>query len=392
MDVVGKVDRRWRPAATGYTLIPVLLCLRNIHGSTDPRTYGPSHWFLNYKQGFIRRALFGQAFSGLPYLSWRYIHVVEAVIVGCALAFTYYAFRALLFGSDDERVFSTFLLSAPAVLPHLAYMSGEMDNVLYIVVVLCGILLVNVRGIWSIAATTCLVLIGLAVHEGFLLMFYPLVFALIVELVWNGAISRRLAGLHVIVVCAFFVALLRFGKVKVAEAVWLSHAQQRTDMPIDRTVFLALHNTLTQQVHFVAGRYTSLLLRGIAITLLLCIPYGIMLWTILKAAITTRQYSRKVQNTITALLFSPLLLLPLGHDAMRWVSALCINVSLYALFIHQLDTSDLLYPSRKEQWTCFLERWSRRPATIATYLYLVALGPWSLVGSHVFSNLNNLLK
>ena len=381
--------QRWNVAAIGYTFLPIVLALRHINSAPDLRTYGPSHWFLNYHHGFVRRALVGQALAHFAFLSWRKIFVIEAVVLLCAIVFTYVALRSTLFGNLDERRLAAFLLAAPAFLPPMWYMAGEMDNFLYIALILAAWMLMRFRNNLGLLAATVLTFIGLAIHEAFLLMFYPLLIAFLVELLYRKRLKPLWIALHCISVAVFFLLILAVGKPRETQAAWVVQAQQRTDMPIESTVFMALHNTLAEQVHFVMGRYTHLLLRGIVITLVLCIPYGIVLWKLLRGTVQSRGYTPALTRVVLLLFCLPLLLIPLGHDAMRWTAALCIDVSLYVLFIYQADQA---IPERKATSCAALRRWNANPANAATFLYLLALGPWGLAGNRFFSNFSNLFK
>lgn len=375
--------RSWNFAALGYTLLPILLVLRYIDAPLDPRTYGPSHWFLNYHYGFLRRALVGQFFAHFTFLSWRNIFRIEVLVIAVAVAFTYVVFKSMLFGTLNERRFAAFLLAAPAFLPHMSYMAGEMDNFLYISLLLGAWALTRLPSYFGLLVATLFTCIGLAIHEGFLLMFYPLILALLVELVRRRALKPLWVGLHCFVVAAAFVSILRFGKLTVPQSELINEAQRRTDMPIESVVYLALHNSLSEQIHFAIGHYSYLLLRGIAFTLLLCIPYGLVLWQLLSSNVRSRGYSLVARRGVLLIFLVPLLLIPLGHDAMRWTAALCINVSLYALFMYQMDCRC----DRIAEAAAALKRWNANPAVGATFVYLVALGPWGLAGYHFFSNL-----
>ncbi len=369
----------------GYTLLPVLLALRYVNSPPDLRTYGPSHWFLNYHDGFVRRALVGQLFAHLTYLSWRSIFLIEAAVLGCLVLLTYLIFRPMLFGSLGERRTAAFLLAAPAFLPHLAFMGGEMDNFLYIAILLAAACLIGLENVLGLLAATIFTIVGLFMHEGFLLMFYPLILVLLVDLLHRERIKLGWIVVHLAVVALAFVAILHFGGMPGTLPEWAAHAQQRTDMPIEGAVFTALHNTFVEQVRFAYRLYTPQLVVRVILTMLMSIPYGIALWRFLRTVIEARGYSMLLARMVTLLLMLPLLLIPLGHDAIRWASALCINISLYILFLYQAT------PEREGNGLrARLVALSGTPAISATFLYLVALGPWGLTGNRLFSSLSNL--
>jgi hypothetical protein len=246
--------------------------------------------------------------------------------------------------------------------------------------------------------TLCTAL-ALAIHEAFLLMFYPLLLVLILDLLHRKKVTRAGVAIHGVVVGLCFAAILVYGKFHGAQADWIASAQQRTDMPIEEAVLIPLHNTLREQVAFVRQRYTHLLVSRVCLTLILSVPYGIALWRLLCRTFESRGSSLARSRWMTAIFFLPLCLAPLGHDIMRWLAALCIDMSLYVLLVHQernhrergnRESSFQIAPNHQE--TLALRDWSRSPATTATFLYLIALGPWGLAGTRLFSNLGSVLS
>jgi hypothetical protein len=181
---------------------------------------------------------------------------------------------------------------------------------------------------------------------------------------------------------------LAHGKFHGDQATWVAQAQQRTDMPIEGAVFIPLHNTIAEQLSFVRHRYTRSLIIRVLLTLALSLPYGTALWRLLVGTIQRQNYSALFRRIITATFFLPLCLIPLGHDVMRWIAALCINMSIYVLVIYQENKSDT---GQTAEAVRALRYWSDSPATASTFLYLLIIGPWGLAGTHLFSNITRVL-
>jgi hypothetical protein len=270
----------------------------------------------------------------------------------------------------------------------MALMGGEIDNILYIVLLLAYWLIIYVGHNLGLFLATLLIVAGLAMHEAFLLMFYPLIFVLIFHLLHRRRLTASGVGIHCAVVLLSFTAILAHGKFHGDQATWVAHAQQRTDMPIEGAVFIPLHNTLAEQLSFVRHRYTRSLIIRVLLTLALSLPYGIALWRLLVGTIQRQNYSALFRQIITATFFLPLCLIPLGHDVMRWIAALCINMSIYVLVIYQENKSDT---GQTAEAVRALRYWSDSPATASTFLYLLIIGPWGLAGTHLFSNITRVL-
>ena len=84
--------------------------------------------------------------------------------------------------------------------------------------------------------------------------------------------------------------------------------------------------------------------------------------------------TRRWQRALTGLLFlSPLLLCSLGHDVSRWIGAMCLDATLFLLYLYLTDGTER--PVQR-----YLTQWAERPAAIAWLAYLIAIGPFGATG------------
>ena len=379
---------RLSSSGIAFSLLPILASLTLLNIQPGNRTYGPSHWFLTYEHGFLRRALIGQLLSKISFLSWHSIVIFEAIIFAVALMFTYLVFRRILFGSIAERRFAAFLLVTPAFLPHMSYMAGELDNLLYIALLLGGFALMRFQNIFGLAIATVWTLVGMVVHEAFALMFYPLILVLALDLVRRRRFKIGWVFAHLVVVLAAFVAVIRFGKLSGTPAQWIAAAQQRTDMRIDSIVFRVLDSSLLAQLQFVRHLYTPKLMATVLLTVALAIPYGVILWRLLRESFALRGYSQTQIRWMLLIFAAPLSLSLLGHDVMRWISALCINTSLYLLFLYRSAQRD--EASSSTNLRSALTSWTGSPVYVAILVYLLAIGPWGFSGNLLIANLAHI--
>jgi hypothetical protein len=365
------------------TALPVLASLLWL-GGTIHRTYGPTHYFLNYRHGFLKRALLGELLLPLHFISLRTIVAIELVIFAAVIAVTYFVFRRTLFGTLEERSFAAFLLAAPALLPHLAYLSGDLDSVLYICTVLALGAFLAMSANAAVVCAIALSFVALLIHEAFLLLFYPLLLAIMVDLCRRHRLGRGLIIAQFVVVAIAFFAILHFGKWSIPHPEYLVAAQQRTDMPLEGTVFLVLSNTLQRQLQFVAVLYTKQLIAGVLLSCLVSLLYFAMLVWLMQGALAVRGYTDRSRWSLLLLLCAPLLLLPLGHDVMRWVSAVCINVSLFLLYLYSTASeSDERRP---------LTDWTATPLYPAMLGYTLVLGAYGIASTRLITNIGNLLS
>lgn len=385
MDTEGvSTNPRWqRWAGRLLTALPVLASILWFGGAFH-RAYGPTHYFLNYQHGFLKRALFGELLLPLHFISLHTIFAIEIVIFAAAVAVTYIIFRRTLFGAPEERAFAAFLLAAPALLPHLAYLSGDLDSLLYICAVLSiGAFLVTPAAV-AVACAIALSIVALLIHEAFLLLFYPLLLAIMIDLCRRHRLRTGVVIAQLMVIAIAFLATLHFGKWGVPHPEYLVAAQQRTNMPLEGTVFLVLSNTFRQQLHFVAALYTRQLIAGVLLSCLVSLPYFAMLVWLMQKVLAVRGYANKSRWGLLLLLWAPLLLLPLGHDVMRWVSAVCINVSLLLLYLYSSGND----PAERRTLTA----WTTTPLYPAMLGYTLVLGAYGIASTRLITNIGNLLS
>jgi hypothetical protein len=335
--------------------------------------YGFALYFVTYRHGFVKRGLVGELFSGMAYIPRRHLLAIEYIFLAVAFGLTYVLFRRILFGAVAERRLAAALLSAPALLPHLGYLFAQPDVTLYILLLTC--LWLFVRPTPALAAVTSCILccIALLAHEAFCLMFYPLIAAVLLHL----CLRRRLpwaAGLaHVLVFSGTFAAVMHWGAPKISPDALLVEAQARTDVGIQRQVFDVMASTLSQQRELVRRLYTPGVLRILALTILLTAPYLILLGRLLHGTMR-KTGCRAFQRICTALLFaSPLFLSAFGHDTTRWIGTMCIDATLFVLYLYLTERPDS--PARR-----YLLDWASGPSFLPWFLYLIAIGPYGATG------------
>jgi hypothetical protein len=377
----GVAHQRW--AARLLTALPVLASMLWL-GGTFHRAYGPTHYFLSYQHGFLKRALLGELLLPLHFISLHTILAIELVIFAAVVAVTYIVFRGALFGTLEERSLAAFLLAAPALLPHLAYLSGDLDSLLYIATVLAVGAFLAMPAAAAVACAIALSIVALLIHEAFLLLFYPLLLAIMIDQCRRHRLRPGMVFTQLAVVAIAFLAILHFGKWSVPHPEYLAAARQRTNMPLEGTVFLVLSNTFQQQLHFVAALYTKQLIAGVLLSCLVSLPYFATLVWLMQSALAVRGYTDKSRWSLLLLLCAPLLLLPLGHDVMRWVSAVCINISLFLLYLHSTASE----PAERRPLTS----WTATPLYPAMLGYTLVLGAYGIASIRLVTNIANLLS
>jgi hypothetical protein len=109
-----------------------------------------------------------------------------------------------------------------------------------------------------------------------------------------------------------------------------------------------------------------------------------MLVWLTRGALAARGYTDRSRWSLLLLLCAPMLLLPLGHDVMRWVSAICINVSLFLLYLYSTASES---DERRQ-----LTDWTTTPLYPAMLGYTLVLGAYGIASTRLITNIGNLLS
>jgi hypothetical protein len=335
--------------------------------------YGFALYFLTYQHGFVKRGLVGELLSGVRWLPRTCLVAIEYVFLAAAFALTYIVFRSILFGNPSERRIGAALLSAPAMLPHLGFLFAQPDVTLYILLVACVWLFLRARTAIAVAGSCGLCCVALLGHEAFCLMFYPLIAGILLHLVVRGRLRWIAAAAHVAAVAIAFAAVMHWGRLKVSPDTILAEAQVRTNVGIQRQVFDVLASGFAEQEALVRRMYTPGVVRILELSLLLTAPYIWLLARLLNRTLA-RACAGKVQRVSTLLLFaSPLLLCALGHDTTRWIGAMCINATLFLLYLYLTEAEGS--PAR-----IYLRDWANSSSFVLWLVYLVGIGPYGATG------------
>jgi hypothetical protein len=335
--------------------------------------YGFALYFLDYRHGFVKRGLLGELFSPLNYITGSYLLALEYFFLAVAFGLTYVVFRRSLFGTPSERRLFAVLLSAPAVLPHLGYLFSQPDVILYILVLGCLAVMIHASPNFAVFVSCLLCCFALLFHEAFCLMFYPLVVAILLHLCARRRLPWIAGWAHVLAVSAVFAAVTHWGTLKISPDALLVEAQARTNVGVQRQVFDVMASTLAQQRALVHRLYTVYVIRALYLTLLLSIPYFVLLARLLYGAMRDAKCGA-MQKLLTTLLFlSPLSLCALGHDTTRWMGAMCIDATFFILYLYVSEFPDS--PVRRHLWD-----WADGPSFVPWFIYLVAIGPYGATG------------
>lgn len=357
---------------SALTALPLLAGLASLYGPVA-YNYGIALYFLNYSHGFVKRGLVGELVLPFAHLSRTGIIALQIAFILTAFAATYAVFRRLFFGSLEDRTLAAVLFAGPALLPHLGFLFAQPDVTLYLLLlaaVAATLKFPPIAGAFASTAFSCIALLG---HEAFSLAFYPLLLAILWDKTRRSVLPRRIAMVQPVLVLLVFVTILHFGKLKVSPAVILADAARRTEVPLQPQVFEVMASTFAQQRALVSHFYSAGLLLLFGLTLLISMPYFVLLVNLLRRATAVLGYSA-IDGTLLALLFiTPMTLCYLGHDVSRWISACAIDATLFLGYL--TIANDAVRSS--------LRTWATGPRPFVWLAVLLLIGPYGATGLRV---------
>jgi hypothetical protein len=181
------------------------------------------------------------------------------------------------------------------------------------------------------------------------------------------------AVVHVVIFASAFVAVMHWGTLTVSPDTIVAEAQARTDVGIQRQLFDVMASTFAEQEALVRRMYSREVIRVLISTVVLTAPYVWLLVHLVNDTLSNAGASA-VQRVLTRILFaSPLLLCALGHDTARWMGAMCIDATLFILFLYLTEAEGSAVRG-------YLRNWATGPSFVPWLVYLVGIGPYGATG------------
>jgi hypothetical protein len=359
---------------------PIFLTIFYLGTLENRMDYAYSHLFLDYSHGFARRSLYGTLFQSIPFISAKMALLLGYAQVLIAVILTYAIFARHFLGSFKEILLFCFFFGGCGLLPHLGLIYGYLDVPLFSLLLITVFIIQFGREhyVTTLVLVTALTVIGLLIHEAYLLMFYPAVFLLLLVRMKPGKFSTLAFLFHsAFVACAFCLIILH-GNASIDAKAYFDLAKARTDIPISGLVFGVMRGSFHEQfdvaVHFYL-RPTTLLF--VAVSVLSALPYLLVLWTFVSVLVSEMQLqnvdlTRWVRKLIPFLLATPLLLTLVGFDFMRWLSSVCINITIVAVF-------QFCFASNRDQIRRAFGRIAEKDWFVSGLLASMIIGPFGVV-------------
>ncbi len=358
--------------------IPIMQSIANFYLGGQ-NLYGMGHYLINYHFGFVRRGLMGQLLSGISFLSLHRLCVISTIATALCIATPFFVFLPAWARDRRRAALFAFLLSGPGLLPHSAYEAGFLDNPQFILITLAAGALTWWRGWSAILASTLLGIVGILIHEAFLLMYYPLIFVLVIEGLREGRLRPLSVALHLTAVGVAFVLIAWLGKLPVPASEFFDYMQSRTDMELMPDAIRALENSTVDQLNFVLQNYNARHVTGVLVSMLTSLPYFVAIGLFLRMTARARAAQGLGAGLTSTILCSSILLSIVGHDVLRWVSAACANVSLYVICDELRRARNPAARDEVESPVSFVDsRWFA-----VLFAYILVLGGFGIAGNRL---------
>ena len=330
-----------------HLLCFVLGTISLLKGIRFPGPWAATQAQLDYRNGFIKRGLFGTVFTaplGLNHYA-RFAAFSFAVLAIALVLLVIFARRSGVarIGSGEAAA----LFASGAALLYLGNLNGY-DDVFLLAVTLAFLLIRQPLVRFGIALPVCVA--AMLMHEGFLLLLLPAVlFSFVADALEKRIVPARAAVLAgVLGVCCLSTGLVVAAKAPVSVDRAIEEMQgiiARVDFPVFAAFFSVLTRsaaanvklTIHEQAH---GQYQLSNLSGI----LALLPVVVMQMMYLKLVCTSSRSVWILKNGLyvaAAASLAPVLMCGLGYDTQRWYAFTSISAFLVlALLVRALPHAE----------------------------------------------------
>ena len=332
----GFADDRTFWKATAFLLGAVSL----LKGMRYPGLWAATQVLINYDFGLIKRGLFGATLGNWLHLEhYTRFSLVSYVLLGLFVVllgvFTLQAGALRKLGSIEVVA----LFAGSCTLTFMAHIVGYMDIPLGILTML--LLLVRNPMIRIIAAVPAC-LLGILIHESFLVVFFPCVlFSFILDIVRATDAKKRVTLLAFVSMLFAAVLSLTFGmalKTRLTQdqiSALRVEGIRRADFPIREDVFDLLRHSTGQNIVSMKDHFLQPWMDLLYIEDKLIYGATIVLLLISVVKITRSSHAGKPLRILTAgaviAACAPILMMFLGWDFARWDALCCLDCFLVLL-------------------------------------------------------------
>ncbi len=311
-----------------------------------PAHYNLVQYFITYEKGFTPRGFVGTILkiTGIePTITTLF--TFSFITVGILLALMLKIFR-------NRTLFLLYILS-PFTIINYAYDFGRLDPLLLLIEVIALLVIVKDRKIFSKIAVIILVILGIIIHEAFLLLNFPLI-AVVAATRWD---KKFLPLLLLTAIIVTFTTVHTKVDPQLLQNIYGKFFLDQTDQPFTQPSLSSFQKThpiakylnypitksaMIEHLNYPITRHLKLVYREV----ILKIPHNLHKWALLALILLPYIYlftssSYVISKKIASIpIITPLSLLFVGIDNLRWFSASVTHIllvtELFSKRIHNL--------------------------------------------------------
>lgn len=346
-------------------------------------------YLFSYKYGFIPRALIGTIINIFAKIFGIEIHYSTELGISAVATIIYFVCLFILYMVILQRTEEKYKFSVKIIMCFFSVFSfteyvtwnnfGRMDEYLTIILYICLVLLITEKNEWLIVP---LCFVGCLVHTGFVFTHIGLILGILFwKMVRKGKLDRKYSIIFLstfIVVSVIFV-YMEILRLPVSEDVYriieqrsIVLASEGNNMDYLPTVYSLLDSELLRHdVYEYESLWHYINRREVPVFLVLFMPYGVVLWKILRKAICKiEDIGEKIG--VVGLILGIVTIVPelvLKVDFGRWFYCIIMYYALLLLSMMALQNSAIA------EATCEVVTKEKRKWCITLLIYAFAFVP-----------------
>ena len=318
-----------------YIASVVILVLTALRGIRFPNLWSYSHFLFDYEFGFVRRGLIGSVldlFDSAWLYSYGFFFIISMAISIANLVLLSLTFRELIGSRNVKWITLVFIYASSSGIVFLSHHMGYADQI----GLLITLVFLRISGFRNkLLFITPALAIGMLIHEGIVVMFFPVIFMTLFFSMPKESQQYRyaFAGFTVFIMMMFFYTSSSTLDESQSLAM-IERASQLTETPLREDAFALLHDTGSGSLADMLGKWANpnrvffLLLSFLVILPLSTIIQYIMLKTM-------KEQSLAVRCLCVLACFSPLTLHLVAWDTMRFTTLVLTTSYLMAYAVYK---------------------------------------------------------
>lgn len=322
------------PLRTWKFLALALLLLAVLRGIRYPNTWSYTHYLFNYDLGFVKRGLVGEVMShlGSPYfLTYEFFVIFSLLLLTTNMVLLGLLIHDMATRRNPVLIGGALLFASSLAVVFLAHTLGYLEHIGLLVTLIA----LRIRDFPKKLIFLSLTFpIALLVHEGVLILLFPINFMALLSPGPGELWAKKIAGLGafslIMVALVFTISEYTLEEAE-AEQMYVQLQADR-DFPLRRDAFNVLHRDAQENFQRTLQRWSPERLLELRQSVLVTAPTILLLVYLL--VLTMKHAAVPLYLRVLAVLaaLSPLMMYGWGWDMHRW-NTFAISTSFLMLYV-----------------------------------------------------------